>query len=88
MSKWLDRSRQNPFNPNVLIRYSLSERSRATVSILDIRGRLVRVLADLIQESGSHVVSWDGIEENGRAVASGVYFVRLVSSGEARSQNL
>lgn len=58
------------------------------MGIFDVRGRLVRELVDRVQESGSHVVSWDGTEQNGRGAASGVYFVRLTSSGEARSQKI
>ncbi len=84
----LDRTRPNPFNPSVSIRYSISQRSRVTMGIFDIRGRLVRELVDLVQESGSHVVSWDGTEQNGRGAASGVYFVRLTSSEEVLTQKI
>lgn len=67
----------NPFNPATTIRFRLSRDERARLSVFDIQGRLVRVLADGYLPAGEHFVSWDGRDDGGRNLASGVYFYRL-----------
>jgi hypothetical protein len=71
----------NPFNPVTHIRYNLADRSRAVVSIFDILGRPVRTLDADLRESGSHVLQWDGTDDSGREVQSGVYLCRLRADG-------
>ncbi len=70
----------NPFNPSTTISYSLpkdTEPVRVKLTVYDIRGRTVSVLADRVQDGGDYTVNWDGTDEAGRQVASGVYFYRL-----------
>ncbi len=62
----------NPFNSTVTIKYALPQASRVSLSIFDIRGRLVETLRDNFTPSGSHTQSWSPTD-----LASGVYFVRL-----------
>ncbi len=72
----------NPFNPSTTISYSVPEGgSEIRLEVFDIRGRLVRVLASGAHEQGSYRVRWDGTDEAGRAVSSGVYFGRLRAEG-------
>ncbi len=71
-------TRPNPFNPRLTIRYSLPVAGTARVEILDVRGRLVRVLFDEFRPAGQDEVNWNGVDRDGRAAASGVYLVRLV----------
>jgi hypothetical protein len=81
----------NPFNPETWIPYQLSAESDVTVAIYDIHGRLVRVFDLGMQPAGSYVtkdraVYWNGENESGERVASGVYFYRLKAEyPEARS---
>jgi hypothetical protein len=70
-------STPNPFNPATQISYELPSDSRVKLSIYDVQGREIRVLADGFRTAGSHRVSWDGTDRNGQALASGVYFYRL-----------
>ncbi len=72
-----------PFNPVVMIRYSLPRDADVRVAIHDEAGRLVTVLDDRFASAGSHTVAWRGKDRAGRDVASGVYFARLVSNGDA-----
>jgi hypothetical protein len=76
----------NPFNPQTTIAYAIPETGPVALGIYDARGRLVRTLVDEIQPHGSHVQSWNGTNDNGIAVASGVYYVRLQSKGRIRTK--
>jgi hypothetical protein len=68
----------NPFNPRTLIRYTLPAPSGDRNDIYDTMGRRVRALVHSDSESaGPHTAIWDGTDDRGRAVASGVYFYRL-----------
>jgi hypothetical protein len=67
----------NPFVPATTIRFTLPAASRAALDIYDARGRLVRRLLDGARSAGTHAVRWDGTDDQGREVASGVYFYRL-----------
>ncbi|MFQ6104203.1 MAG: FG-GAP-like repeat-containing protein [Candidatus Glassbacteria bacterium] len=77
----------NPFNPQTTIRFSVpgEEGGRVAVSmaVYDIKGRLVRRLIDGELPAGTHSVVWDGRDERGIKVASGVYLARLTINGEA-----
>jgi flagellar hook assembly protein FlgD len=61
-----------------MLRFTLPPGSRANLSVYDVGGRLVRRLARAVPGGGDHVVTWDGRARDGRAVAPGVYFGRLV----------
>lgn len=78
-----DGSTPNPFNAHVEICYSLGVESLAHVRLFDARGRLVRTLFDGMQTIGSHAVTWDGRDECGRGLPSGVYFVQVLGQGRA-----
>mgnify|MGYP001149362602 CR=1 FL=1 len=67
----------NPFNAQTVIRFDLPEDRPVRLELYDSAGRLARVLVDGPQPAGSHAVTWDGLDADGTAVASGVYFARL-----------
>jgi hypothetical protein len=73
----LYQNRPNPFNPSTRISYSIDRDARVRLAVYDVGGRLVRTLADEPMPAGTHVADWDGRDDEGRAVASGVYFYRL-----------
>jgi PKD repeat protein len=78
----------NPFNPTTRIEFSLAEPGRAQLEILDVRGRLLRVLYDGQAVAGSHAQLWDGCDDHGFAVASGVYLCRLRAGARSESRRL
>ncbi len=80
--------RPNPFNPSTLIRYELPEPARVVLQIYDVRGRNVRVLVDGGREAGYHAIAWNGEDEVGRAVRSGVYICRLEAGGRSISEKI
>ncbi len=67
----------NPFNPETTIQYRVAEASRVTLKIYDLLGREVRTLLDDVRPVGTHSLSWDGRDDRGRLLASGVYIYRL-----------
>ncbi len=68
----------NPFNPQTTVRLAMARAGAATVQVFDPRGRRVRTLVEGRLEAGRHDLVWDGTDDAGRAVSSGVYFVRAV----------
>jgi hypothetical protein len=67
----------NPVNPSTVVRFELAAASPVRISIYDVRGRRVTVLADAHHGAGIHEVRWNGNDARGAPVASGVYFVSL-----------
>lgn len=75
-------ARPNPFNPRTVIELQLDRPGFATVTIHDARGRQVRTLFAGTREAGQHPLVFDGLDDTGRALASGVYFARMSALGE------
>ena len=73
----LDPPAPNPFNPRVSFRFALPEPRHTVLALYDAAGRRVRTLIADGYPAGSHEVIWDGTDDKGRNVASGVYFVQL-----------
>ncbi len=71
----------NPFNPRTVLRFNTRATGPVRLAIHDIRGRLVRKLVSTELAAGSHEYLWDGLNEQGSAVASGQYFARLLAPG-------
>jgi hypothetical protein len=67
----------NPFNPSTKISFALPEAAAVSLKIYDIAGQLVQSLVDGVMEAGRHQVVWDGTNQHGVKVASGVYFYQL-----------
>ena len=79
----------NPFNPKTSIHFSLPAAGSATLSVFDVAGRRLAVLADGDFAAGDHEVVWDGRDAAGIAQGSGVYFARLeAASGSATRKML
>jgi hypothetical protein len=70
-------ARPNPFNPVTTIGYTLRETSAAELAVFDLAGRRVRTLVNGVVPGGEHEVVWDGRDDDGSPVSSGVYFYRL-----------
>ncbi len=74
----------NPFNPSTQIEFWLPRSGKVSLEVFNIEGRRVRRLAGGFYPAGAHTFSWDGKDENGSLVASGIYFYKVVS-GEYQS---
>jgi hypothetical protein len=72
----------NPFNPNTTLRFDLAKSGVVRLDIVDVRGRIVRSLVRCRQAAaGEHRVVWDGRDDRGQRLASGVYEARLLADG-------
>jgi len=69
----------NPFNPNTIIRYSLKEAGKVTIDIYNMKGQKIKSYTQEHYSPGYYQVSWDGCDDNGRNVASGIYLYRLTT---------
>ena len=78
----------NPFNPSTRIRFSMPVSGLVTLTIYDARGALVKTLVNQTLPAGEHVAVWNGTNDLGRAVASGIYFSRLEAGGRALSRKM
>jgi len=85
----LHAARPNPLRTGeTRLLFTLPAPASARVQVLDVRGRVVRVLTDGPRPGGIHHVRWDGTDFRGRRMADGVYVVRLETSGTVRSRKL
>ena len=69
----------NPFNPETTIQYSLPVASNLRVDIYNNKGQRVRTLIDREYPAGKHKVLWNGRDNNGQSVSSGIYFYKMVT---------
>ncbi|MCI0331410.1 MAG: FG-GAP-like repeat-containing protein [candidate division Zixibacteria bacterium] len=69
----------NPFNPQTLIKYDLPEAANVRLEVFNLLGQKVATLVNRYEAAGSKSVVWDGTDERGAKVSSGVYFYKLVA---------
>jgi hypothetical protein len=75
----------NPFNPITTIRYDVPEAARVTIEVYNLLGMRVRTLVSDDHQAGYHTVRWNGLNERGVAVASGMYIYRIHADGATGS---
>ncbi len=79
----------NPFNPSTSIEFTVRERTKVSLRVYDVSGQLVRTLLEGDRSAGEvHRVTWDGRNDAGQSVASGVYFYRLVASDFTQTKKM
>jgi DNA/RNA endonuclease YhcR with UshA esterase domain len=69
----------NPFNPSTTIQYGLPQQSKVNLKVYSVLGQEIATLVDDIQNASYHRVQWNGRDNNGVQVSSGVYFFRIVA---------
>jgi hypothetical protein len=84
----LSQNYPNPFNPSTTIQYQLPEKSHVILEIYSILGQRIRVLVDQNQAVGYYTVNWNGTDEHGKNVASGVYICRLKTAQFVNSEKM
>ena len=84
----LSQNRPNPFNPSTRIEFSLPRSTYVEICIFNIEGRRIRTLVSEHLSAGYKAVSWDGVDDAGREVSSGVYFYRLVTKDFTDSKKM
>jgi hypothetical protein len=79
----LHQNHPNPFNPTTTLTYDVATPGAVSVRIYDVSGKLVRTLVDEFKTTGRYELSWDGRNNNGTTVTTGVYFYRMTAPGFA-----
>ncbi len=67
----------NPFNPSTAIAFSLEKSSKVTIDIYNLKGQHIKTLLHQQMNEGSHIVQWNGKDENGKPAGSGIYFYKM-----------
>jgi hypothetical protein len=78
----------NPFNPSTQIPYALAQSGAVSLQLYNVLGQQVRTLVQGYQPAGLYQVEWDGRDDQGRAVAGGIYIYQLVGNGVVESRRL
>jgi hypothetical protein len=84
----------NPFNPSTKIEYWVPEalkagaRSNVNVTVYDVSGARVKTLVSGPKTAGHYVAQWDGRDDRGTAVSSGIYFYRMTTTGFASTRKM
>ena len=84
----LDQNYPNPFNPSTSIQFSIPEGGPVSLSIYNVLGRKVRTLADGFFASGTHSFTWDGRDDDGALVSSGVYLYRIDAANFTQTRKM
>lgn len=84
----LEQNRPNPFNPKTSVHFSVARVGAARLTVFDVSGRAIRSLVDGVLAAGEHTVVWDGRDDAGHAVPSGIYLYKLQSAGEIATKKM
>jgi hypothetical protein len=75
----------NPFNPSTTIEFSIQDNSKVELIIYNIKGQKIKTLVNNEFTKGSHSIIWDGNDDSGKPVSSGIYFYTLNVNGKTES---
>ncbi|MFO7659892.1 MAG: M14 family zinc carboxypeptidase [Candidatus Cloacimonadaceae bacterium] len=78
----------NPFNPETTLKFSLSKGSKVSLDIYNLKGQKVRNLTHQFYSDGTHSLKWDGKDDHGVPLGSGIYFSRLASDSVTKTQKM
>lgn len=78
----------NPFNPATMIRYDIAEAGMVQIKIYDVTGAIVKTLESRHRKRGRYEIGWNGENDRGEAVASGIYFYRLAAPGYTQTRKM
>jgi len=85
----LHQNTPNPFNPSTKIEFDLARAGHVKLQVFDVAGHLVKTLANAkFEAKAKHAVTWNGLDESGRRVTSGVYFYQLVTEDYSSTKKM
>jgi len=84
----LEQNYPNPFNPSTTIRFQLPQSRDVSLIVYNMLGQKVRTLLNNTVSAGDYKIEWDGRDDSGKDVASGIYLYRLTSKNFVRSQKM
>lgn len=78
----------NPFNPTTTISFNLPNSGETSLKVFNMKGQVVRTLVNEVRSAGNHNVVWNGMDDNGNAVSSGLYFYRVQNSNQTITKKM
>jgi len=84
----LSQNYPNPFNPSTTINYSLARRANVKIEIINILGQTVKNLINEEKAAGDYSIIWNGLDDNGHTIATGLYFYRIQSGNFSTSRKM
>jgi hypothetical protein len=78
----------NPFNPETTIEYNVPSRTQVTIEIFNVLGQKVRTLVNEMKSAGSYSTEWDGVDDAGKPVSTGVYLYRYSAGDVVRTKKM
>jgi hypothetical protein len=78
----------NPFNPETTIRFQLARQGNVTIKIYNILGQKVRTMIDEVKPAGTYTIKWNGTNDRGLLVSSGIYFYQMISADFFKVQKM
>ena len=78
----------NPFNPTTTIKFDMKAKGLVRIRLYNVAGQLVRTLVDEVKDAGGYTIGWDGKNNRGSAVASGIYFYKMETAGFSATKKL
>ena len=85
---FLSQNYPNPFNPITKLDYNLPLRSKVNISVYNVLGQEIKTLLNEVKEYGYHSVIWNGKDNSGKDMASGVYFARITSQSFIKTRKM
>jgi hypothetical protein len=85
---WLEPAAPNPFATATELAYTLPSAGRLRLSVYDVPGRQVALLADEVLSPGRHIARWNGADTQGARLRAGVYFLRLEFAGQTETRKV
>jgi hypothetical protein len=84
----LSQNMPNPFNPNTVIMFAVPRPGDVRVEVFNVLGQKVKTLANEFSKAGYKRVEWDGTDDNGSSVASGVYLYRMTAGDFSETKKM
>jgi flagellar hook assembly protein FlgD len=78
----------NPFNSSTVIRFDLPSSGMVQLVLYNLAGQQIATLAQGARQAGTHTLHWDGRDDDGRDLASGLYLYRLQAGGQMQMRKL
>ncbi len=78
----------NPFNPSTTIKFDLKDKGFVTLKVYNVAGQLVRTLVNGVKDANTYTVTWDGMNDRGGAVASGIYFYKMETKDFSQTKKM
>lgn len=84
----LSQNYPNPFNPTTTISYNVAKRGKVELNIYNVKGQLVKTLVNSEQNVGLHDISWNGRNNLGKQVSSGIYLYKIENCGKSEVKKM